>query len=123
MPSILPAVAHGDTLPVVKIAPKYEGSGTARHIVGSQLTALLLFDNCAPVPITILGLDASTLPSPETVQERNLNLQFLMGKFQNLVITFSGGDYGAIRYKGTATGLEFVNLSQPQSPSHSNPAK
>ena len=29
--SQLPFAAHGDTLPVVKITTKYEGSGAARH--------------------------------------------------------------------------------------------
>lgn len=46
----LPFAAHGDTLAVSKISPKYEGSGEARHIIGAQVTALLLFDNCAQVP-------------------------------------------------------------------------
>lgn len=109
--STLPFAAHGDTLAVSKISPKYEGSGEARHIVGTQVTALLLFDNCAQVPITIPGLDASKLPSPEVVTERNMNLNFLKARFTDLVITFSGGDYGAIRYKGTASGVEFLNLT------------
>ena len=103
--------AHGDTLAVSKISPKYEGSGEARHIIGAQVTALLLFDNCAQVPITIPGLDISKLPSPEVVTERNMKLDFLKARFSDLVITFSGGDYGAIRYKGTATGVEFLNLT------------
>lgn len=62
-------------------------------------------------PITIPGLDISKLPSPEVVTERNMKLDFLKARFSDLVITFSGGDYGAIRYKGTATGVEFLNLT------------
>lgn len=111
MPHTLPAAAHGDTLPIVKIAPKYEGKGDARHIVGTELTALLPFDNMAPAPIVIPGLDAATLPTPETVTERNMQLALLMGKFQGLVIEYSGGDYGSIRYKGRATGVTFTNLT------------
>ena len=110
MASTLPFAAHGDTLAVTKIVPKYEGSGEARHVVGSQVTGLLLFDNCAQVPITIPGLDASKLPGPEVVTERNLKMDFLKARFTDLVITFCGGDYGAIRYKGTASGIEFLNL-------------
>lgn len=53
----LPFAAHGDTLPVVKIASKYEGSGPARHEAGVQFNALLLFDNCATVPIVVPGLE------------------------------------------------------------------
>jgi len=123
MASTLPCAAHGDSLPIVKISPKYEGSGETRHIVGAQFTALLLFDNCAHVPITIQGLDASTLPSPELVNDRNLKLQFLIAKFQNLTITFSGGDYGSIRYKGTAAGVEFLNLNPPPAQPHSTANK
>ncbi len=104
----LPFEAHGDTLPVVKIAPKYEGRGDERHLVGTQMNALLLFDSCVQVPITILGLDASKLPAPEVVYERNVSLNFLKVRFTDLVVTFSGGDYGAIRYKGTATGAEII---------------
>lgn len=114
MASTLPFAAHGDTLPVVKISPKFEGSGAARREIGTQFNALLLFDNCAQVPITVPGLDASAMPSPELVSERNLSLKFLTAKFQNMIITFSGGDFGAIRYKGTATGVEFLNLNPPQ---------
>lgn len=40
-----------------------------------------------------------------------MKLDFLKARFSDLVITFSGGDYGAIRYKGTATGVEFLNLT------------
>lgn len=118
MPHTLPAAAYGDTLPIVKIAPKYEGKGDARHIVGTEVTAPLPFDNMALVPITIPGLDAATLPSPETVAERNMKLDLLMGKFQGLVIEYSGGDFGSIRYKGRAAGVTFTNLtaSNPASP-------
>lgn len=115
MPHTLPAAAHGDTLPIAKIAPKYEGKGDARHIVGTELTALLPFDNMAPAPIVIPGLDAATLPTPETVTERNIKLDLLMGKFQGLVIEYSGGDFGSIRYKGRATGVTFPNLNAPSS--------
>lgn len=114
---VFPFNAHGDTMPVVKIAPKFEGTGPARHEVGTQFNALLLFDSCAQVPIVISGLDASKLPSPELVMERNMAMRFLLAKFQDLVITFSGGDFGAIRYKGTATGVEFLNLNPPQASS------
>lgn len=108
----LPFASHGDTLPLVKIAPKYEGSGDARHVVGTVFTALLLFDNCAQVPITVLGLDASKLPDPEVVTERNMKLNFIQARFTDLVISFSGGDYGAIRYRGTASGIEILNPSK-----------
>lgn len=107
----LPRAAHGDVLPVVKIAPKFEGKGDARHIVGAELMALLTFDNLAPVPIVIQGLDASTLPAPEVVAERNMKLDLLLAKFDGLVIEFSGGDYGAVRYKGSARGVTFTNLT------------
>lgn len=112
----LPYASHGDTHVVTKIAPKYEGSGDARHIVGGVADIMLLFDNCARVPVTILGLDPAKLPSPEVVTERNLKMDFLKARFTDLVITFSGGDYGAIRYKGTASGIEFLNLT-PAAPS------
>lgn len=110
MAHTLPAAAHGDTLPIVKITPKYEGKGEARHIVGTEATALLPFDNMAQVPIVIPGLDAAALPTPETVTERNMKLDLIMGKFQGLVIEFSGGDFGAVRYKGRATGVTVTNL-------------
>lgn len=116
MPHTLPYAAHGDTLPIVKISPKYEGRGEARHIVGTEVTAPLPFDNMALAPITIPGLDAATLPTPETVTERNMKLDLLIGKFQGLVIEYSGGDYGSIRYKGRATGVTFTNLT-PAAPS------
>lgn len=62
--SMLPSAAHGDTLPVVKLEKAYKGRGEARQEIGSKVTAMLLFDNCAQVPITIAGLDVSKLPSP-----------------------------------------------------------
>ncbi len=108
----LPFAAHGDTLPVVKISTKYEGSGAARHEVGVQFNALLLFDNCAQVPITVPGLDIAKFPSAEVVTQRNMKMQFFVARFRDLTITFSGGDFGVIRYKGTATGVEFLNLTQ-----------
>jgi len=123
MSSKLPFPAHGDTLAVVKIGPAYEGKGEARHVVGSVLTALLLFDNCAQVPITIMGLDNSKLPAPELVTERNMQMHFLIAKFQNLVISFSGGDFGSIRYKGTAAGVEFLNLNPPPAQTNTTPTK
>lgn len=107
----LPSVAHGDTQPIVKIGPKSEGQGPTRHVTGSQITIMLLFDNCAQVPVAIPGLDASMLPSPELVTERNMKMDFLVARFRDLSITYSGGDYGAIRYKGTASGVEFLNLN------------
>ena len=117
----LPFAAHGDTLPVVKISTKYEGSGAARHEVGVQFNALLLFDNCAQVPITIPGLDISKFPSTEVVTQRNQKLQFLVAKFYNLVVTFSGAEYGRINYRGTATGVDFLNLNP--APAQSAPSK
>ena len=105
----LPPAAHGSKLPVVKIAPKYEGKGEARHIIGSELTGLLSFDGMAAVPIVIPGLDVATLPSQEAVTERNMRLDLLVGDFQGLVIEFSGGDFGTVRYTGRATGVMFTN--------------
>ena len=104
----LPHSAHGDTLPVVKIGPKYEGKGEARHIVGTQLYVLLLFDNCAQAPTTVLGPDPTLFPPPEVVAERNMKADFLKARFTDLVITFSGGDYGAINYRGTASNAEIL---------------
>ena len=109
----LPKAAHGDKFIIVKCGEKKEGTGEARHVVGSELTALLLYDNCAPVKFAIPGLDAKTLPNPETVNERNMKMDFLMARFTDPVIEYSGGDYGAVRYKGTATGVEFLNLTPP----------
>lgn len=116
MPNTLPRVAHGDTLPVVKIEKAYTGRGEARHEVGVKLTALLLFDHASHVPVTVSGLDFSTLPSPETVSDRNQKMQFLVARFRNLEITFRGGDYGSIVYAGTASGVEFLNLAPPAAP-------
>lgn len=109
----MPFPAHGDTLPVVKGGPKYEGSGEARQLVGTVIEGLLLFDSCAHVRINIPDLDPSSLPSTEFFTERNMKMNFVLARFKNLVITFSGGDYGAIRYKGTASGVEFLNLNPP----------
>lgn len=109
--STLPHAAHGDTLPIVKIIPKYEGKGDARHIIGSELTAMLLFDNCKHAPIVIRGLEATKLPTPEVVMERNLKMDFLKARFTDLVITYRGGDFGAVIYNGTASGVEFLNLT------------
>lgn len=119
----LPYASHGDTHAVTKIAPKYEGNGDARHIVGCVADIMLLFDNCARVPVTILGLDPAKLPSPEAVTGRNLKMDFLKARFTDLVITFSGGDYGAIRYKGTANGIEFLNLTPAAPASGTTPSK
>ena len=40
MAHTLPHAAHGDVLPVVKIAPKFEGKGDTRHVIGTELTVL-----------------------------------------------------------------------------------
>lgn len=117
----LPFVAHGDTLPVVKIATKYEGSGPVRREVGTQFNALLLFDNCTQVPITVPGLDIAKFPSADVVTQRNMKMQFLVARFHDLVISFSGGDYGTIRYKGTATSAELLNLTP--APAQAAPSK
>lgn len=116
MASILPPAAHGGTLPIAKIERAYKGKGDARHEVGSKLTGLLLFDGCAQVPITIAGLDISKLPSPDTVAERNLKMQFLIARFRELEISYRGGEFGAVVYSGTASGVEFLNLNPPAPP-------
>lgn len=115
----LPPAAHGSKIAVVKIAQKYEGRGETRHIIGSELTGLLPFDGMAAVPIVIPGLDVTTLPSQEVITERNMRLDLLVGDFQGLVIEFSGGDYGAVRYTGRATGVTFTNLTP--APGSTNP--
>jgi len=107
----LPHTAHGDKLPIVKINEKKTGTGADRRSIGSELHVLLLFDSCAHVPITIEGLDSQRLPAPDIVTERNMRGEFLVGQFRNLVIEFWGGDYGAVRYRGKATGVEFLNLT------------
>jgi hypothetical protein len=112
----LPFIAHGDTLPVVKVDKAYKGQGQARQELGSKVTALLLFDNCAHVPITIPGLDFSKLPSPDVVSSRNGKMQFLLARFRDLEINYRGGDFGTVIYTGTASGLEFLNLNPPTSP-------
>lgn len=111
MNHVLPYAAHGSKLPVAKIGPKYEGKGDARHIIGAELCTLLPFDGMAPAPIVIRGLDAATLPTQETITERNMKLDMLVGDFQGLVIEYAGGDFGAIRYSGKATGVTFTNLT------------
>lgn len=116
MPSILPRAAVGDTLPIVKIDKAYKGKGDARQEIGSKIIAMLLFDNCTHVPITIPGLDSSKLPSSDIVTERNLKLQFLAARFRDLEISFRGGEYGAVVYSGTASGIEFLNLNPPTAP-------
>lgn len=107
--AVLPFVAHGDTFAVVQIEPKYEGKGEARRIIGTKFHALLPFDFCARVPITIEGLNPDSFPAPEVVTERNMQLKFLMAKFQNLVISFRGVDtYGTVSYRGTASDAEII---------------
>lgn len=112
MAHTLPHAAHGDVLPVVKIAPKFEGKGDTRHVIGTELTVLLTFDALAAAPVVIAGLDASALPSPEIVAAHNMKLDLLLGKFDGLTIEFSGGDFGAVRYKGTARGVTFASPTQ-----------
>lgn len=116
MASILPFAAVGDTLPIIKIEPAYKGRGDARQEIGSKVTAMILFDHCAHVPILIAGLDASKLPSPEVVSARNQKMQFLVARFPDLEITFRGGDYGTVIYSATAAGIELLNLNPPVSP-------
>jgi len=116
MPTVLPRAAHGDTLPVCKVEKAYKGKGEARQEIGSKVTAMLLFDSCTPVTITIPGLDISKLPSSDFVSERNLKMQFLVARFRDLEITIRGGDYGTVIYSGTASGLEFLNLKPPTPP-------
>ena len=112
----LPSLSHGDTLPVTRIEAAYEGRGEARHENGIKVTVLLPFDAFASVPVTIPGVDVTNFPSNDVITERNMALRFLVGKFKNLVISFSGGDYGAVRYRGTASGLTILNLNPaPQS--------
>lgn len=106
--AILPHTAHGDVLPIVRISLKYEGKGEVRHIVGTQLHALPLFGNCAQASISIVGLDPASFPASEVIAERNMKMDFLKIRFIDLVITFSGGDYGAISYRGTASNAEII---------------
>lgn len=108
MASTLPHAAHGDELVIAKIEPKSEGKGENRHIIGTQFRALLLFDNCAHANIIVKGLDATKFPAPGVVTERNMKLDFLKIRFTDLVITYSGGDYGAINYRGTASNAEII---------------
>lgn len=110
-------VAHGDTIPVVNVRVKYTGSGNDRRSVGVIVDGMLPFDHYAHVPVTILGLDASSLPSAEQVNERNMKMQLLMARFRDLQISFRGGDFGSIIYSASATGVEFLNLTPPAAPS------
>ena len=112
----LPFAAHGDTLPVIKLDKAYKGKGEARQEIGSKVTAMLLFDNCTHVPITIPSLDISKLPSSEVVSARNQKMQFLVARFRDLEITFRGGDFGTVVYSGTASGVEFLKLNPPTPP-------
>lgn len=106
--STLPRAAHGDVLPIVKISPKNEGKGDARHLAGTQFNALLLFDNCAQVPIVIQGLDPAKMPAPEAIAERNMKMDFLKVRFTDLTINYFGADFGGVRYSGTASSAEIV---------------
>lgn len=115
MAHIMPYPAHGDTLIVTKIEPKFEGKGDARHVIGTEIVVMLLFDHCSLVPIVIRGLDAATLPDDRVVSERNMSKDFLIGRFKDLVITYRGGDYGSVVYSGTASGVEISNLTPPAS--------
>lgn len=114
--SVLPRAAVGDTLPVCKLEKAYKGKGDARQEIGTKVTGMLPFDHFAHVPIIIPGLDVSKLPSPEIVAERNTKMQLLVARFRDLEITYRGGDFGAVVYSGTATGVEFLNLNQPTPP-------
>lgn len=105
----LPFQAHGDTLPVVRVEQAKEGPKDNRQVIGSKLIALLLFDSCAQVPIVIRGLDISQLPAPEVFIQHNLRMNFVMAKFSNLIVSFSGSDFGTIRYSATASGVEFIS--------------
>ena len=118
----LPFAAHGDTLPVIKLDKAYKGKGEARQEIGSKVTAMLLFDNCTHVPITIPSLDISKLPSSEVVSARNQKMQFLVARFRDLEITFRGGDFGTVVYSGTASGVEFLNLNPPTPPATKPPS-
>ena len=39
-------------------------------------------------------------------------MKFLVARFRDLEITYRGGDYGAVIYSGTASGVDF-NLNSP----------
>lgn len=116
--AMLPRAAYGDTIPIIKIDRAYKGKGETRMEIGTKVTGMLLFDNCAHVPITISGLDISKFPSPDIVTERNLKMKFLIARFHNLEITYRGGDYGAVVYSGTASGVEFLNLNPSTPPAN-----
>ena len=113
---VLPRAAYGDTLPVVKIDRAYKGKGDARMEIGTKFDGLLLFDHAAHVSITIPGLDISKMPSSDIVTERNMKMSFLIARFRDLEITYRGGDYGAVVYSGSASGVEFLNLNPPTPP-------
>lgn len=108
MASTLPHSAHGNDLVVTKIEPQNEGKNENRHVVGTKFRGLLLFDHCAHVTIVVKGLDPAKFPGPEVVTERNMKLDFMKVHFTDLVITFTGGDYGAITYRGTASNAEII---------------
>ena len=110
MAHIMPFAAHGDTLPAVKAEGKMKGRGDDRKCIGAEITVLLTADSCAHVPIVIEGYDMTRLPDRLSFQNHNVKLSFIQAKFKDLVIEFSGGDYGAIRYSGRATNVEFLNL-------------
>lgn len=108
MASTLPQAAYSNEIVVTKIEPHNEGKNENRHVVGVRFRGLLLFDGCAHVSIVVRGLDPAKFPAPEVVTERNMKLDFLKVRFTDLVITFTAGDYGAIRYTGTASGAEII---------------
>lgn len=108
MASTLPLAAHGNEIIVTKIEPQNEGKNENRHVVGIKFRGLLLFDGCAHVNIVVKGLDPAKFPAPEVVTERNMKLDFLKVRFTDLVITFNGGDYGAVIYRGTASNAEII---------------
>lgn len=107
----LPPIAYGDTLYVANAQEKFKGKDAARHSIGVEVDVILLFDHLAHVPILIEGFDVKQLPAPEVISEHNMKLDLIKARFKDLRITFSGGDFGAIRYAGTATGVEFLNLT------------
>lgn len=110
----LPFASHGDTLPAVRIAPKYKGKGESRSLIGTEILTMLPFDCCAPVPIVIEGLDANKLPSQSIINEHNISLSFMMARFKDLVINYRGGDFGAVVYSGSASSVELLNPAAPQ---------
>jgi len=109
MAHILPKAAYGETLPIVKAKEKLRGSGDSRRSIGAEYTAMLLFDGLAHVPVVVEGAELKI--SQDTLNEHNLKMEFVMARFSGLTIEFSGGDYGAVNYRGTAKSVEFVNLT------------